>query len=77
MISAMEARSIVEEIQARALTEELKRVENLINEAVQKGEFKVYVGGVLKEETKNVLKNLGYSIEVGGRYNEIDTVIEW
>jgi len=77
MISAKESRKKVEENLKNGLTEELQKVEKLINKAIAEGQLQVFVDGTLKTETENQLKELGYKIKVGGRYNEIDTVIKW
>lgn len=58
------------------LTEEIE-IENKINKAIEEGLFCIYVDWILPEGVKDYFKLLGYKIETGGRYNEIDTVIKW
>lgn len=77
MLSASEAKKKSSEILEMGLTEDIRKVEILIETAITEGKFAVIVNGVLKHETTVLLKKLGYVVEVGGRYNEIDTVIKW
>lgn len=77
MISANEARKKVEAKNKKEIADKLGFVIGLIVDAIDSGKHSVYIEGHLRNEIIDILKQYGYKIEVGGRYNEIDTVISW
>jgi pentose-5-phosphate-3-epimerase len=77
MISAIDARKAVESKLQSSSIAELNKIEKLINEAINNEQFKIFIEGTLHAETISALKKEEYKIEVGGRYNELDTVIHW
>lgn len=77
MIKANEARKKVEDNLKNSLTKELQNLEVLINNAIEDGQCQVFINGTLRTETENQLIKLGYKVEVGGRYNERETVVRW
>lgn len=78
MITASEARKKIEDnFEIVSKKEEFNKIEGLINKAINEGQYYVFIDGVLKNTTTTKLEQLGYKIEVGGRYNEKDTVIKW
>jgi hypothetical protein len=77
MLSADEANKRSKELSDKYSTEEVQDTEKLINKAINEGKYSVIINGILKTKTKLQLEQLGYKIEVGGRLNERDTIIQW
>ena len=49
-----------------------------IKEKAEKGETKLYLSDYkIKDNTKIELENRGFKVEIGGRYNEVNTVVIW
>ncbi|WP_315069410.1 hypothetical protein [uncultured Clostridium sp.] len=77
MINAKEARKMTEELSNSSSTDELSRVEKLIDKAIKQREFSTQpIGGILKDTTIKRLEDLGYKIEIGGIYCS-QTIIKW
>jgi len=77
-ISAKEAKEASNAVVKNDLTSELNEVMKLISKAIDNGLYKVFlINRTLRNDTKDMLLQLEYVVETGGRYNEIDTVIKW
>ena len=76
-MTAEEARKKIESGEILKNNSKKIEVEEKINKAIDEGLFCVYIDGIIPEGIKNYFIGLGYKIRTGGRYNEIDTVIEW
>lgn len=75
MISALEAYEKTSYVLDNALRNELKTVENKINEAIEKGEFHITLYDTfLSSSTKSTLEKLGYKVE---RISDNTTLIVW
>jgi hypothetical protein len=77
VISADTARKNAELNRRKLISQELKEIEELINTAIAEGTNEVYIYRQLKKDTIEHLKTVGYEVQVGGRYNDIDTYIKW
>ena len=77
LLNANEAKEKTKEAIEKYLTEELQQIEKLINEAIKKGQYHIFIERKIKDLTLAQLKKLGYEVEIGGRYNESNTIIKW
>lgn len=78
IISADNARKIAKNKLNEGLTSELKSIMELIKTSCEEGKFEIYLPDrTLEQDTKVMLETAGYKIEVGGRYNEVNTRITW
>jgi hypothetical protein len=77
IISAQEAKKQAFGYKENTIIAELNEVMIAIQEAIKAGYFNVCLPRQLKKETVEQLKALGYKIETGGRYNEINTNINF
>lgn len=62
MMNADQARKDTKEMLDKHVNKELKNVEALIIESALEAKYQATIGGTLREETKKVLKELGYEI---------------
>lgn len=74
-ISAKEARKLMQVSLDNEKT--LTVIFDRIKGAARENKNSITVDGRLNDVVIGHLKNLGYIIETGGRYNEIDTNIKW
>lgn len=77
MISADEARKKTKEKIEENLRIEKYDIETLINDAIEKGLYSVYIDKYLKKEIQEYLKDLGYDVKSSTYMNETDTRISW
>ena len=77
MLTASEANKKTKEIIKECLTEELSKLEEQINKAIENGKFSISNDGYLQSETTERLKELGYKVETGSQYNESYYIISW
>lgn len=77
MISAEEARNKTKEKIEENLRKERENIEALIDDAIKKGLYSVYIDKYLKKEIQEYLKDLGYDVKSSTCRNETDTRISW
>lgn len=77
MISAKEARYRTKEKVEEKLRIEKYDIETLINDAIEKGLYSVYIYKYLTKENQEYLKDLGYDVKSSTYYNETYTKISW
>ena len=59
-------------------SDDINSILTLIKEQAEKGETKLHLSDYdIKGTTKKELELRGFKVEVGGRYNETNTVIMW
>lgn len=69
MVNAQEAKRRAEEVIKKRQTEELKKIDTLIETAIKKGQKEVSCGRISKY-AKTELEKLGYVVKTGSQYNE-------
>ena len=77
IIDSNEARSKTLDIIYTYQTEELKRIDKMINEAIMRGEFKCSFEGTISTTTRKELERCGYTVIVGAQYNQSYVIIKW
>ena len=77
MITAQEARKQSEYNTNALISIELKKIEELIGNAVVAGGFHISQDGTLSQACRNRLESLGYKVETGSQYNEPWYCIKW
>jgi hypothetical protein len=77
MISAKEAREIVEKGKYQKSQEQLKQIEKQIEIAIKNGRSSISGDGTIETANQKTLKDLGYKIETGTQYNKIYYSISW
>ena len=77
LLTANEAYKKTKDNIKECVTEELSKLEKLINEAVANGKFSISNDGYLQAETTDRLGELGYKVSTGNQYNEPYYVISW
>lgn len=79
MINADEARKQTKKKIEENLRKEIANIEALINDAIEKGFYSVYIDKYLnlKKEIQEYLKDLGYDVKSSTCRNETDTIISW
>jgi len=76
--TADEARKKIENGETINKNKELEDIKRKIVVAIDKGECSLYIQDVrIMDSTTRFLENQGYSVQVGGRYNEVNTLISW
>lgn len=75
MIKACEANKQTTERLIEIQNEEISEIEEEIEHAISSGEYYIIGHERLKENTKTVLKSLGYVFRIGS--NENDWTISW
>ncbi len=77
MLSANEAKKKTQDNINNCITQEFKKIEEQINDAIFEGEYSISNNGRLKHIIKEKLKELGYKIEISSQYNEPYYIISW
>lgn len=77
MMLASEAAKKSDEVIRNHLTDELKRIDFLIDRAVMSGERRVSFDGNLSKNARAELERLGYKVKTGSQYNQEWVIIEW
>lgn len=77
MISAKEAREIVELGQNEKAVEQMEQIEWEINNAINNGHYNIGINGYIEKANRTKLESLGYRIETGSQYNESYFTISW
>lgn len=77
MISAKEVRKQSEQNNQSKLHKEIEMIERNINNAIAKGENRVYIEPAISTSAKQMLQQLGYKVKYGQQYNNSYTNIEW
>lgn len=77
MISAEEARNKTKDKIEDNLRKEIADIESLINDAIEKGLYSVYIDKYLKKEIHEYLKDLEYDVKSNTCRNETNTRISW
>lgn len=77
MISAEEAREKTEAVRNNGVEQELKRIEHEIDKAISNGDNNIALDGSISHPTANYLRQLGYEVHNGGKYNESYFTIKW
>lgn len=75
--TASEAREETKKNIEEFLITELSKIGQKINDSINEGKNSCLLDYCLSETTIKKLKELGYNVEMGGRYNEISTSISW
>ena len=75
--TASEARQETKKIIEERIITELSKIGHKINDSINEGKNSCLLDYCLSETTIKKLKELGYNVEMGGRYNEISTSISW
>lgn len=59
-------------------SEDIKDFLTRIKEQTEKGKTSLYLSDYrIKDTTKKELERRGFKVDIGGRYNEVNTVIMW
>ena len=77
MISASEAKAETSKITKTIKEKQLEEIENMIKNAISKGESHVFWDGFLNPEVVTELRSLGYDVEYSRQYNECSHTISW
>ena len=75
--TASEAREETKKIIEECLITEMSEIGQKINDSINEGKYSCLLDYCFSETTIKKLKELGYNVEMGGRYNEISTSISW
>lgn len=58
--------------------EDINTLLTRIKVEAEEGNNQLYLSGyIIKDNTKKELERRGFKVDIGGRYNEINTVIMW
>ena len=71
MISSDEARKKTFDIIYAHQTEELRKIDKMIDEAIMRGEFRCSFEGTISATTKRELERCGYTVIMNSQYNEM------
>ena len=77
MMLASEAVKKSDEVIRSHLTDELKRIDFLIDRAVMSGERRASFDGNISKNARAELERLGYKVKTGSQYNQEWVIIEW
>ena len=77
MISAAEARKKTIDVNRDLIEWQMNLIEQQVNEAISKGQGSCCIDIPLNNEVIRQLRNMGYSVVSGGKYNDIEYLIEW
>ena len=77
MMSASEVAIKSNEVIKRHETEELKKIDELIEREVMSGRRDVSYDGTISKNARAELERLGYKVEVRSQYNDEWVSIEW
>ena len=75
--TASEARQETKKIIKERIITELSKIGQKINDSINEGKYSCLLDYRFSETTIKELKELGYNVEMGGRYNEVSTSISW
>lgn len=80
-LTATEAREKTNKIRNNNNSKQFENIFKLINEAINKGEYCIYIINkkdlFITPEMKKILMKLGYKVETSNQYNEIMYTISW
>ena len=74
---ASEARRKSLDVILKHETDELKKIDSMIQEAVRHGEFSCSYDGNISASAKSELERCGYKVITGLQYNEGYVIIRW
>jgi len=77
LLTAKEARQLVEDSISKEREKELERIEKAINNALESNQFCCDIDGNISAHAKAKLKELGYNVQYLGDEREQFTRIEW
>lgn len=77
MICTEEAKKRTQNNRNSYVEEELSKIEKLISEAINKGEFSILGDERLHDLTIQRLEELGYQVQSGCHYNEPYYSVKW
>ena len=77
MISAREARRIVQQGKTERAVAQLEQIEWELENAIQNGKFNVSLDGVIEATNRRKLESLGYKVSADSQYNESYFTISW
>ena len=77
MISSDEARKKTFDIIYVHQTEELRKIDKMIDEAIMRGEFRCSLEGTISATTRQELERCGYKVLEGSQYNQNYVIIKW
>lgn len=77
MLLASEARKQAKEIIYKHNTDELKKIDSEIKQAVLSGKMEYSFEGHISDDAKLELERCGYIIHIGSQYNECYVNIKW
>ena len=77
LITAEEARTMSDKKQAEKLEQDCMEIRNLIQKAINIGEYDITLYYSLRKEIVDELKRLGYVVECASYMNESVTRISW
>lgn len=78
MISAMMAHNMSTIASDKRPEKELKRVEDIIKQAIEKGEYRVNIDHLLYTENIKILQDLGYRVQsIYNPFKQAYTNIRW
>lgn len=78
MISATMARNMSTMVNDKRPEKELKRVEDAIKQAIEKGEYRVNIDHLLYTENIKILQDLGYRVQsIYDIFKQAYTNIRW
>ena len=75
--TASQARQETKKIIEERIITELSKIGQKINDSINEGKYSCLLDYCFSETTIKKLKELGYNVEIGGRYNEVSTSISW
>lgn len=77
MMTANEARQFMNAYRKSYIGGQLKSINSKIALAIQDGYDHICLDMAIDKEIENTLRNLGYAIETGEKYNNPYTIICW
>ena len=77
MTSGDEARKKTFDIIYAHQTEELRKIDKMIDEAIMRGEFRCSLEGTISATTRHELERCGYKVLEGSQYNQSYVIIKW
>ena len=77
LISARQARECARAYRKSVINNEIKKVQEAITDAMNKGKTNAYIDGSISIDTKHIFENLGYKVRYGSQYNESYVVVDW
>ena len=77
MLSASEAKTKTQNNIDDCVTQEVKKLDEQISNAIAEGKFSISNSGMLQSSTQEKLESLGYKIKIGRQYNEAYYSVSW